>query len=111
MEKFHYDLINDVMDNFDFGKVAHTMKALDWKWALPGGEYEVPDEFTLRKQARELLTETIESSKNDYDGSGVTISTGGFEVYYKEDDKYLELKFVLTSWNSYVDEDGSVMTA
>ena len=111
LKNFHRDLIDDVMDNFDFEKVAEAMKALDWKWATDEGTFEVPDTITLRRKARKMLKEVITDSIEKYDGGGLTIGTGGFQVYYNENEKYLELKFVLTDWNAYVDDDGSITTA
>ena len=109
LKSYHHDLINEVIDNFDFEKVARVMKALDWKWATDNGGYEVPDIYDLRKNARARLKEVIKSSIEEYDGSGVTISCGGFEAFYRENTKDISLKFVLSYWDAYMDDDGSIM--
>lgn len=90
------ELIDEVMDNFDFGKVAKTMKALGWVWATT--DFYVPEESEIRKHARELLS-TV------YDGairgeSDCTTGTGGFEATYEIDHKMLSLKFIVSSWET-----------
>ena len=46
-------LIDEIMDNFDFSKVAKTMQLLKWEIYM-GGDYEnreIPDESYLRSCA------------------------------------------------------------
>ena len=41
MLKSKQEMIDDIMDNFDFGRVAKCMEALNWKWiSVPEG---IPD--------------------------------------------------------------------
>lgn len=42
------------MEEFDFERVAATMKALKWEWGAVG---EIPTANTLRRMARELMSE------------------------------------------------------
>jgi hypothetical protein len=90
------ELIDEVMDNFDFGKVANVMLALNWVWATT--KYEVPEEAEIRKHARTLLTLTYENAIKV--GRGYTVGTGGFEANYDIDHKMLSLKFVASSWEA-----------
>ena len=46
------DAIDQIMDNFDFRKVADTMEKIGWHWARLEGP---PDEHELRRVARGLL--------------------------------------------------------
>jgi hypothetical protein len=48
--------IDEVMDSFDFASVEKIMLALDWKWATGEGmKKEIPDEYEIRKSARERM--------------------------------------------------------
>lgn len=84
------DKIDEIMDWFDFSKVAKVMEAVDWKWWSEEG-IEVPCEGKLRKEARRLLKRAIKER-------GI-IGTGGFEASYIDGD--LELKFIVSSWGHY----------
>ena len=88
------ELIDNIMDNFDFRKVHQAMKALNWKWDRID---EIPEEHELRKAARAVLRGAI--------AYGFT-GTGGFNARYL--DGTLELYFVVTEWNSYFDEKNEV---
>lgn len=86
------DLIDDIMDNFDFEQVHKAMALLDWKWGM-GKEERIPDVSELRKYARNRLKEAI-SNPNHYS------SSGGF-VAKQDKDGGLELLFMLTEWNTW----------
>lgn len=61
--------VDEIMDSFDFRKVASVMKHLNWRWHdsnIP------PDEYEIRKNARELMKEAIKS--------GEGICTGGWQI-------------------------------
>lgn len=90
------ELIDEVMDNFDFGKVAKAMKALNWVWATT--DFDVPEEPDIRKQVRELLNLVYDAAvrtEGDY-----TVGTGGFEATYVIDHKVLSLRFIVSSWEA-----------
>lgn len=86
------ELIDEILDQFDFQKVKEVMDALNWTWAI-GTESHVPDIPELRKKAREMLWDSIRSKDR-------MISGGGF-VAEKEDDDTLELRFEVTAWNTW----------
>ena len=93
------DEIDDIMDNFDFDRVHDTMEMLGWGWVdRDTGDYAIPEIIELRKRARSLMKEAMNSSQSSYG-----ISTGGFQVDKKtiEGKTYLSLSFVLTSWDNY----------
>lgn len=88
MLKRQQEVIDEVMDWFDFDKVHKAMKALEWKWAgCLNGVPEVPE---LRKKARELLKYCLEAPKDTYTG------TGGFVAEKRGD--LLFLRFEVSSW-------------
>jgi hypothetical protein len=111
--KMYFDpvnqMIDDIMDNFDFIKVQNVMFALDWKWAGIG----VPTLDQLINEARQLLKTSAELRLGDYLGEyweeGIISATGGFQsTAYCDENKtkiiMLNLKFVLTEWDSEIDE-------
>jgi hypothetical protein len=86
------ELIDEILDQFDFQKVKEVMDALNWTWAI-GTEALVPDIPELRKQAREILWDLVRSK-------GRMIKAGGL-VVEKVDDDTLELRFEVSSWNTW----------
>ena len=93
------DEIDDIMDNFDFAKVRECMELLNWKWVNhDDGGFEVPKTSIIKKTARRLMQEAMDSSKASY-----SVGTGGFQVdkTTEENKVYLSLSFVLTSWDNY----------
>jgi hypothetical protein len=89
-------IIDDILDEFDFGKVLHVMELLEWKWGGISSPPEVPSLGELRKCARRLMNYCIghETYKT---------STGGLHVTKETFDElpYYSLKFVVTEWNNY----------
>lgn len=105
-------MIDDIMDNFEFDKVQTAMEALDWQWAGKG----VPSIKQLKETAVYLLKGAAESRLGDYLEShweqGIINSTGGFQATAFCDEAKtkvvaLDLKFVLADWDSEVKEDGT----
>lgn len=94
------ELVDKILDEFDFEKVKKTMDALEWVY------FDSPNETVsvgeLRRMARRLLDEVYDKPAcPEY-----TIGCGGFEAYRQmvvgDPTKYLSLKFVVTEW--YEDE-------
>lgn len=84
--------IDTIMDDFDFAKVARTMKFLGWEWIKLDDNYKliscsIPNETVIRKRARSLLISAI-----DLGDSGVC-EAGGFEA--RRDGEFLSLTFKL----------------
>lgn len=85
------DMIDDILDNFDFEKVHKTMVALNWTWARYKEVPEVPD---LRKLARARLKEAYARK--------ITVSSGGFKATYEKWSQVrftLRLEFIVTNWD------------
>ena len=82
--------IDDVMDEFDFEKVAKHMQVVNWGWSAPTPEdewnLEVPDVSQLKAACRRLLVNTftsvsmVKETDSDYKGPCYS-SCGGFTVY------------------------------
>jgi hypothetical protein len=59
--------VDEIMDSFDFRRVASVMEHLNWTWKdskIP------PDEYEIRKEARSIMRVAIQQ--------GESVSTGGF---------------------------------
>ena len=104
-------MLEDIIDNFDFDRVHNVMDYLRWQWATCGG---VPTIEELKEQAIRLLRDASELRLGDYKDTHhklpIVYATGGFEANaWCDKDKTqiigLELKFILTSWDSEIDED------
>ena len=86
------ELIDKIIENFNFEKVHKVMQTLNWGWMR--SDVEVPSVGQLVLCAKELLQDV--SKKN----VGTSISTGGFKatkIDSKDMGEGLELEFILTS--------------
>lgn len=96
-------LLEELMDWFNFKKVADVMEFLKWKWAPEEGDksFIIPTEPEIRKKVRDnfrsYYKNYLEQKDKEY-----SCSTGGF--YYNILGDEIILKFVLESWNSFTDE-------
>ena len=84
------DKIGIIVANFNFRKVAKTMKALKWEWYGEG----VPGIGRLKEFSRFLLKEAVE-----HPGHECSISCGGFRVEKKKNN-ILSLQFIIAEWDS-----------
>ncbi len=95
-------LIDNIMENFNFDKVYHVMKVLDWEWIHSDGNFRVPSVEELKKRAAELLEQVINCymtgviKSKDYTPAGV--SCGGFVCHFDGD--FLKLEFVIDEWEA-----------
>ena len=101
MSKTKQEQIDEIMDNFDFNKVAKVMDFLDWRWYLK--EYRVPEESEIRKNVRMYLSKTYDYGEGQ--GRKYETKTGGFTYSYDPQYTELKLSFELDSWFSYPTEE------
>jgi hypothetical protein len=80
------EIIDEILDEFDFELVHRTMKALEWTWH---GSVESPSIGDLRRMARGLLQELL---RNKYRCTG----TGGLFAY--NENGIVGLRFEVTSY-------------
>lgn len=105
--KIYLDPINQMIDNivdeFDFGKVQITMEYLGWKLVGQPATIDM-----LKTEARRLLRGAAFSRLNEYKDEhweqGIQNSASGFQAMaFCDENKskidMLDLKFVLTEWN------------
>jgi hypothetical protein len=104
-------MIEDIMEQFDFDRVKCAMEALNWKWY--SSNYSIPTINELRIQAERLLRGAAKSRLGDFKdnhyNTPIINATGGFEARaYCNEDKTkitgLDLAFVVTSWDSSIEE-------
>lgn len=78
------EMIDDIMDNFDFEKVHRVMVFMGWDWKENG----VPSLPDIKREARRLLRRLH--------GDVTLVSCGGFTAGRAHGE--LVLSFVLESW-------------
>lgn len=91
------EIIEDILDEFDFTRVQQVMEALDWTWFESGvSPAEVPTLGKLRKKARFLLKECMNVPE-------FSTATGGLWASKKtfDGEPYYRLQFVVASWDNY----------
>ena len=100
-------MIDNILDEFNFARVQNAMFTLDWKWAGIG----VPTLDQLRNEAHRLLKGAVNSRLDEFKDEhwleGIQNSTGGFEAMAWCDENKtkiirLELKFIVTSWDEEI---------
>jgi hypothetical protein len=98
------EMIDDIMDEFDFAKVHMTMDYLGWKWVGQAVDIDM-----LRKEAHRLLKGAAQARLGEFIDEhweqGILNGTGGFQAtafcdVNKTKIIALDLKFVLTEWDS-----------
>ena len=96
------ELIDEIMNNFNFEKVHKTMTLLDWKWYQPDFKSEVPNLEKIKVLAISHLKGALSNPKV----RGVSISYGGgFQADYDHKEGILSLKFVVDSWEADKDDE------
>ena len=68
------ELIDEILDEFNFQDVHRAMKALNWTWY---GSDDSPSIGDLRRQSRKLLQELLKDNNQ-------CVGTGGLFAYKEE---------------------------
>ena len=106
INRIEQELIDEVIENFNFEKCYLTMTLLNWKWGTANG-FMVPNVEDLKTSALERILSAINGSKEN---GRMTLN----EVYYSSSGglkasvcknrynqiTYINLEFVLTDWSS-----------
>ena len=78
------EVVNDVLDRFDFDSVEEVMQMTGWVWGIGRTEY-IPTQYEMRKFTRKLLEEAIDKE--------TTILSNKFRASsWKEDNGQLSAK-------------------
>ena len=96
------ELIEEILENFDFDRVKKVTDLLEWRY---GDSDENLSTFRLIKSAQERLEYTYRRAMEKKDDCNT--SCGGFQVYAGYDEEketvtYLDLNFVITSWDASI---------
>ena len=103
------ELINEVLDNFDFVRVHEVMKFLDWKWYdFQENTCEVPSIAKLIRTAEKYLSQAYDGlAKSEWNSNEYVTISGGFEAWAKrypagldKPDVLLILNFNLATWEA-----------
>lgn len=92
----HQQMIDEVMDSFDFGKVAAVMEFLGWEWGCEDNRTSVPDERTIRKEARRVMSRVIEDNQGD--GESCIVCGGLVAMFRGAPNGYLRLSLEIEDY-------------
>ena len=95
--ELHEEMIEEVLDDFNFERVLCAMTALDWRWqTTEGNGFAVPTVARLSAMARSLLRDAIKSKY---------VACGGLHAWYHPADgtesEWFQLQFVLCEAVNY----------
>ncbi|UYZ64898.1 hypothetical protein [Hymenobacter weizhouensis] len=96
--------LDNLMDNFDFHRVARTMRLLKWHWVSAEG-FAVPDEACIRATVRNYARQAIRQATTGtgYQSGRGFIGTGGFHIEAHAEAGQLTLlyaRFTLTDYTA-----------
>lgn len=100
------EMVDEIIENFDFDKVERVMECLGWKWSSYSGS-EQPSISQLINRARILLINSanlrLGEYKDEHWEQGIINGTGGFvATAYCDETKTkiteLKLEFVVEEW-------------
>ena len=95
------NLVDEMIDSFDFRKVHYVMQYVDWKYAKPDGTVSLPEISDLKRVARSCLRNAYRYSLK-YGDDAYVVGSGGFEAQYfpadKEEGPTFRLRFILSEW-------------
>ena len=102
-EKIEVQMIDDVIENFDFLRCHYVMKFLNWCWVH--NDNKVPTIDELKSESKKRFESAISLSKKRTRGrsnEGV-VSSGGLKATAITNSHkhliWLELEFILTDWS------------
>lgn len=93
------EIIDEIMDTFNFGQVEQIMRAVDWKWRTEESaqEMEFPDERRLRRAAREMLREAARTRCGSSSEGFTAIYQSGMDEDERRPFVYIRLYWGLDS--------------
>lgn len=103
-KKSQQEMIDDIIDNFDFSRVITTMDALYWRWS---GSKDTPTKQELIDSALERLHSAIEQvlspDNKEHKDVGWISASGGFQAQAWKTKKgnlaKLQLEFIVSDWD------------
>ena len=106
INKKEQELIDEVIDNFDFYKCQIMMEFMGWRWLTYDG-YRIPTKYDLIEGAKDRINSAIEGIKNA-GRMGINepymSSSGGLKatVYKNRYNQitFIKLEFVFAEWDA-----------
>ena len=101
LSEIDYDIIEDILDKFDFYRVMTAMRSLNWLVPDDDCEMREPEISYLRKTARDMLRTAAKNAK--VGSEFVTVYSGGFFVkaIYDSDKLYAQILFSIEKSDNY----------
>lgn len=102
---YSYEIIEDILEQFDFKTVHKVMKDLDWEWYNSDG---VPTIKELKEAAKEKLYRAYftcrEQNKEEYfvASGGLKATCTRYETDFGNFAYNLSLEFVLKEWSDVI---------
>ena len=106
------DMIDEIMEEFNFARVYKAMVSLDWRWI--SSKNKIPSIESLRKEAERLLRGAAESRLGNFIDThhevGIISATGGFKATAwcneaKTEITGLRLEFIVADWDTFNEEN------
>lgn len=96
------DLVEPVLDHFDFAKVRKAMEVLNWQWiGETGGEgMSIPSIDRMKRTARNLLVNTVTNKRYNCSAVGGFLAEKSINNLDRMDDGLI-LRFILDQSESY----------
>ena len=94
-------MIKKIIKNFEFERVCNTMEFLNWTWHY---NKKSPTTEELIAYAKDMMKDVIKRSNKQQ--KNIKNYCGGFECFAQFNKAkgccdFVELRFVLTSWDEY----------
>ena len=101
-EKTGEELLEEIIEHFEFSKVRDIMLYLNWQWAYIN---DTPQISEMKNWVRELSKYAFDSMRNNPKQKEYTTGSGGFEIkmfrdYEGGEPTIIEIDFVLTSFGN-----------
>lgn len=96
------EMIQNILNHFDFQKCNEVMTLLNWKWFL-GNYMGIPTIEDMKKSSVERLRNAIKGCKETRGLDIYCVSSGGFKASACKNRyghiTFIKLEFVLTEWD------------
>ena len=106
------DMIDEIMEEFNFARVYKAMVSLDWRWI--SSKNKIPSIESLRKEAERLLRGAAKSRLGNFIDThhevGIISATGGFKATAwcneaRTEITGLRLEFIVADWDTFNEEN------
>lgn len=106
--KIVIDVLDEIMDEFDFDRVKQTMDALDWKWVdlkrldpTDGFKEKIGCFVPTLEEIKQVAADLLWSLATDPENT--VLAAGGFRVerdFSDPENPWMRLSFEVTDWDA-----------